>query len=73
MAAHRGDTWQASLRDRQPPAPLTDLRITLPKAGHVQKATACWPEALDKVSINGTSLRVPNLRAGMMLNIKHTR
>ena len=70
---HRGDTWQASLRDRQPPAPLKDVRITLPKAGHVQKATACWPESLEEVSVNGTSLLVPTLRAGLMLNINHRR
>ena len=68
---HRGDTWQASLRDRQLPAPLNDLRINLPKAGQLHKALSCFPESLDTVSIDGNSLLVPTLRAGMMLNIRH--
>lgn len=70
---HRGDTWQASLRDRQTPVVLKDLRINLPKAGRLQKVTSCWPESLDAVSVDGTSLRVPALRAGLMLSIQHRR
>lgn len=70
---HRGDTWQASLRDRQPPAPLKDLRINLPRAGRLQKAVSCWSELLDAVSVDGTSLVVPTLRAGLMLRVAHER
>ncbi|MEI8319997.1 MAG: cellulase family glycosylhydrolase [Planctomycetia bacterium] len=68
---HRGDTWQASLRDRQPPAPLKDVRITLPKPGRLQRATSCWTESLETVSVEGTSLLVPTLRAGLMLRLQH--
>ncbi len=70
---HRGDTWQASLRDRRPPEPLTAVRLTLPRPGRLCRATSCWDDAVDAVTVEDASLHVPTLRAGMMLNIEHSR
>jgi hypothetical protein len=68
---NRGDTWQNSLRDRKEPRALSNLAISLPKAGTLERALSCWSEQTATVTVDGAQLRVPSVRYGMMLRVRH--